>query len=65
MNHPDSSINSRGVTELSGSCGFITGPEARVSELESVLRWIVNCTDSEMRDGDGAREVAKSALGVR
>ncbi len=36
--------------------------KAKVAELEAALKWIVNCTDSEMGDGDGARTVAKDAL---
>lgn len=37
----------------------------RIKELEAALKWIVNCTDSEMGDGDGARTVAEDALNSR
>jgi hypothetical protein len=38
--------------------------DARIAELEKALREIVILSDSAMRDGDGAREIAKRALMV-
>jgi hypothetical protein len=36
---------------------------AEVESLKATLKWIANCTDSEMGDGDGARDMARAALG--
>ena len=35
---------------------------AERDRYREVLEWIVNCTDTEMGDGDGARKAAREAL---
>jgi len=35
---------------------------AERDRYREALEWIVNCTDSEMGDGDGARKAARAAL---
>ncbi len=40
----------------------VDAQSARIAKLEGTLLWIINCTDSEMGDGDGARDMSRAAL---